>query len=248
MTDVSRKMGAVATEETHGRLGLLTFPSLVHDVCGQAHTGILTVKDGEREKSLFIEKGKIVFARSNDLDDRLGTLLFRKGQITLKDLETAGRLSAETGQRLGGVLVANQIIRSQDLVTGVREQVKAIVTSLFLWTSGDYEIKLGPLPGKEVITLKISTGDMILEGVKRIDSWSRIRLAVGDMDTRYQISSRLEELGEFMSLSLDEWTFLSRCEGPVPLSHLCDVSPLKDFEVCRLVWALTVVGLLKRMS
>jgi len=248
MIDNPRKMRAAAVAETHGQLGLLTIPSLVHDVCAEARTCILTVKDGEREKSLYIEKGKIVFARSNELDDRLGTLLLREGRISLRDLETAGQLSAETGQRLGGVLVANQIIRPQDLVTGVREQVKAIVTSLFLWTKGDYEIKLGPLPGKEVITLKNSTGDMILEGVKRIESWSRITQAVGGMNTRSQVTSRLEEIGELMSLSLDEWTFLSRCEGPVPLAHLCEASPLKDFEVCRLIWALTVVGLLKRSS
>jgi len=248
MIDISRRMRAVVAEDTSGKLGLLTLPSLIHDVCEESRTGILSFTEGERQKSIFIEKGKIVFARSNDLDDRLGTLLLRQGRITLKDLEEAGQLSAETGQRLGGVLVAKQLIRPQDLVSGVREQVKEIVTSLFLWTKGEYEIKFDPLPSKEVITLKISTGDVILEGVKRIDSWSRIKLAVGDLDTRYQVSSRLTELGECMNLSLDEWTFLSRCEGPVPLTHLCESSPLKDFEVCRLVWALTVVGLLKRLS
>jgi len=248
MIDVSRKMRAATLEDARGKLGLLTFPSLIHDVCEEAHTGILTVSDGEREKSVFIDKGKIVFARSNELDDRLGTLLLRSGRIALRGLEEAGRLSAETGQRLGGVLVERQLIRPQDLVTGVREQVKAIVTSLFLWTKGEYETKFGPLPTKEVITLKISTGDMVLEGVKRIDSWSRIKIAVGDGETRYQVSPRLEELGEHMSLSLDEWTFLSRCEGPVTLAHLCEVCPLKDFEVCRLVWAFTVVGLLKRLT
>ena len=96
--------------------------------------------------------------------------------------------------------------------------------------------------------MKMSTGDMILEGVKRIESWSRIKLAVGDLETMYQVSPKLQELGKEMSLSLDEWTFLSRCEGPISLQQLCQASALKDFEVCRLVWAFHVVGLLNRLN
>lgn len=248
MTDISRRMRAVTLEDARGKLAPLTFPSLIHDVCEEADTGVLTITDGDKEKSVFIEKGKIVFARSNDLDDRLGTLLLRRGMITLKSLEDAGRSSQETGQRLGGVLVARGLIRPQDLVEGVRDQVKEIVTSLFLWTKGEYETKFGPLPSKEVITLKMSTGDMVLEGVKRVDSWSRITLAVGDLDTEYQVGPNLEKLTQSMSLSLDEWSFLSQCEGPVTLANLCATSPLKDFEVCRLVWAFSVVGILKRRA
>jgi hypothetical protein len=231
-----------------GRLGPLTFPSLIHDLCEEKHTGVLTVRDEDHEKAVYLDAGRIVFARSDDMDDRLGALLVRRGMIRLRDLEEASEVSARTGRRLGGVLVEAQKIRPQDLVWGVREQVKEIVTSLFLWTRGAYEMAIGPLPSDEVITLKMSTGDVVLEGVKRIDSWTRIHLAVGGLDTRYRVGPRIEELGRSMSLSLDEWTLLSRCEGPVPLAHLCEATPMKDFDVCRLVWALTVAGMLSRID
>jgi hypothetical protein len=126
--------------------------------------------------------------------------------------------------------------------------VKAIVVGLFGWTRGTYDIELGPLPSDEVITLKMSTGDVILEGVKGISEWIRIQLAVGGLSASYQVSPRLDELGRSMSLSLEEWTLLSRCEAPVTIESLCESSPMKDYDVCRLVWAFAVVGMLQRRS
>jgi len=248
MLDARRYIGSALAESPSGRLGPLTLPSLLHDVCEERNTGVLSVKDGEIEKSIFIEKGHIVFARSNDREDRLVSLLIKRGMISLKGAEEAARISLETGKRLGGVLVERHAIRPQDLTWGVREQVKEIVISLFRWTRGTYDMTFGPLPSNEVITLKMSTEDLILEGIKGIDEWVRIQLAVGGLETRYQVSPRLDELGRLMTLTLDEWTLLSRCEAPVSLAQLCDTSPMKNFDVCRLVWAFTIGGLLKRLT
>jgi uncharacterized protein DUF4388 len=248
MADAKTYVGSALVESPTGRLGPLTLPSLIHDVCEEKNTGVLSVRDGETEKSIYVEKGRIVFARSNDMEDRLGSLLIKRGMVSLAAMEEAVASSQATGKRLGGALVEGHHIRPQDLTWGVREQVKEIVVGLFRWTRGTYEIAIGPLPTEEVITLKMSTGDIILEGVKGIHEWVRIQLAVGGLSTNYQVSPRLDELGRTMTLSLDEWTLLSRCEAPVPLQLLCETSPLKDFDVCRLVWAFTVVGLLKRLT
>jgi len=243
-----RRVSATHVVEAEGRLGPLTLPSLVHDICEEKNTGVLAVRDGDIEKAVFIEKGRIVFAKSNDKNDRLGTLILRRGMVSLRDMVAAGEISKQTGQRLGGVLVERGNIRPQDLVAGVRDQVKEITVSLFHWSRGTYEMKVGPLPSNEVITLKMSTGDIILEGLKRVDSWSRIELAVGSPETRYQVDPRVDELSRDVTLSLEEWTLLSRCEGPVMLGLLCEASPMKDYDVCRLVWALNVVGMLKRLD
>ncbi|HZE88247.1 MAG TPA: DUF4388 domain-containing protein [Verrucomicrobiae bacterium] len=248
MRDVKTFVGSTLVDASAGQLGPLTLPSLIHDVCEEKNTGYLSVRDGDIEKSIYVDSGHIVFARSNDKEDRLGSLLIKRGMVSARQMEEAVRASQESGKRLGGVLVEHRMIRPQDLTWGVREQVKEIVVGLFSWTHGSYEMHFGPLPTEEVITLKMSTGDVILEGVKGIHEWIRIQLAVGGLDARYQVSSRLDELGRAMNLSLDEWTLLSRCEQPVDLGALCETSPMKDFDVCRLVWAFTVVGMLSRLS
>jgi hypothetical protein len=121
-----------------------------------------------------------------------------------------------------------------------------MVLELFQWVGGEYLFEPGPLPTSEVITLKMFTPDLLLTGVKRIHSWSRIEAAVGTLQTPYSTTAEIEELAGALNLTLDEWTLLSRCEGQVPLGSLCEESAMADFEVCRLVWAFTVVGLLRR--
>jgi hypothetical protein len=36
------------------------------------------------------------------------------------------------------------------------------------------------------------------------------------------------------------------CEQPMTLEEICDDSKLKDFDVCRLIWAFLVVGALMK--
>ncbi len=248
MIDSRSSSSVTIAEETTGKVGPMTFPALIHDLCAEKHTGVLTLKDGASEKAIYIDKGRIVFARSNEIEDRLGSLMIRRGLLTLRDLEDASYVSIATGQRLGGVLVSKNIVRPKDLVDGVCDQVKEIVISLFLWTRGEYEMKFGALPSKEVITMKVPTESIIMDGVRRINAWARIQLAVGGSETHYTVGPRLPELGDLIDLSLEEWTMLSRCDGPVTLGSLCEQSPLMDFDVCRLVWAFTVVGMLERLD
>jgi hypothetical protein len=232
--------------EHRGKIGPITLPSLLHTVCAARETGTLTVSDATRRKRVYVEEGRIVFAGSNDPDERLGALFLREGMIGLRALQSALSVSLGEKKRLGTVLVQQKAIRPQDLVWGVTEQVKEMVLELFQWTAGEFLFEPGPLPTSEVITLKMFTPDLLLTGVKRIQSWSRIEAAVGPLSTPYSTTAEIEELAGALNLSLDEWTLLSRCEGEVPLERLCEESAMADFEVCRLLWAFTVVGLLRR--
>jgi hypothetical protein len=230
------------------RIGALTIPSLIQGLCGEKKTGTLGLKDEEIVRTLYFDTGRVVFASSTDPDDRLGQLYFKKGMISLKTLTEAAAVSAAEGKRMGNVLVGMKAIRPQDLIWGVTEQVKQMVLSLFQWTRGVHTFKPGPLPSDEVITLKMSTADLVMAGIKGINAGSRIAAAVGDLETSYQSSPRLQELAGQVTLSLDEWTLLSRCEAGATLGQICQASPMNDFEVCRLIWAFMVVGLLLKQE
>src|SRR5439155_6189397 len=176
-----------------------------------------------------------VFATANDRDDSVGQIFFKAGLVSLEGLMGALERAAEEGKRLGTVLVEMELIEAHDLVEGVRCQVRNIVCSLFLWTRGRYRYRPGDLPTDEVITLKLSAGNTILEGIRRIESWERIWEAVGDLDMRYQTAPGLEDMSRDLTLSLEEWTLLSHCERPVTLRDLCRTSSVNDFEIYRLL-------------
>jgi hypothetical protein len=229
-----------------GVLSTTGFPGLIYSILAQKETGVLTLTGDTAEKSIFIRKGRPIFASSTDRDDRLGQVFLKAGKVSLEGLLTAGERALAEKKRLGGVLVEMQLIEPQDLVEGVRTQVRNILCSLFLWTRGRFRYVPGPLPFEEVITLTLSTGNIILEGIRRIESWERIWEAVGGREARYRPTGTALDLVEDLQLSLEEWTLLSRLEQPIGLLDLCRASNLKDFDVCRLVWAFLTLGIVTR--
>jgi len=235
----------------HAREGILssaTFPALVYSILSRDDTGVLTLTADSSEKSVYVQGGSPIFATSSDRDDRLGQVLFKSGTVSLEALMESVEVSLATGKRLGTVLVERGHIEPHGLVEGVRAQVRNIITSLFLWTRGRYRYVPGTLPTDEVITLKLSAGDIILEGIRRVESWGRIWEAVGDLDATYKTTDRVERLSRDMSLSLEEWTLLSHCEQPVRLRELCRISPIKDFSLCQFLWAMQTLGIVTRTS
>jgi hypothetical protein len=231
-----------------GEIGPLTLPTLLQGLCGAQQTGTLTLMDGSITKTLYFESGRVVFAASTDPEDRLGQLYFKRGMITISALKEAVAASVEESRRMGTILVRIKAIRPQDLIWGVTEQVRMMILSVFAWTRGTYLFEPGPLPSNEVITLKVPTPDLVMSGVKSIDSWSRVEAAVGDTGTRYHSSPRHDELARELNLSLDEWSLLSLCESGATLGQMCGESPLPDFEICRLIWGFMVVGLLVKQE
>lgn len=237
-----------ATKTREGILSSNTVPGLMYSILREKDTGVLTLTGETAEKSVYIQSGRPVFATSNDREDRLGQIFFKAGAVSLENLLTAVERSRSEKKRLGTVLVEMGLIQPRDLVNGVLTQVRNIICSLFPWTRGRYRYVPGPLPTDEMITLKLSAGNMILEGIRRVESWERIWEAVGDLDTEYRAASGMEDLSRDLSLSLEEWTLLSHCERPIPLRAICQASTLPDFEICRLLWALLTLGIVTRSS
>jgi uncharacterized protein DUF4388 len=242
----SAKSGGEASRP--GRLGPLTLPSVIQTLSGEKKSGTLVLSDEAITKSLYVDEGRVVFATSTDPDDRLGQLYLRRGMITLPVLAQAAEIATKQRKRMGGVLVEMKAIRPQDLIWGVTEQVRTMVLGLFQWTRGQYRFDPGKPPSTEVITLNMHSADLVLTGIKSIESWSRIAAAVGGLQTPYTTSPRVEALSKELNLTLDEWTLLSRCEGGSTLGSMCADSALGDFEACRLIWAFTVVGLLTQVQ
>ena len=236
------------TPTREGGLSTTTFPGLIYSILSRKETGVLTLTGDTTEKSIYIQTGRPVFAASNDRDDRLGQIFFKAGLVSLEGLVHAVEQAAQENKRLGTVFVEMGLIQPHDLVEGVRTQVRSIVCSLFLWARGRYRYRPGPLPSDEVITLKLSPGNTILEGIRRIERWERIWEAVGGLEVQYQTAPGIEDISRDLTLSLEEWTLLSYCERPASLRELCRSSTLKDFEICRLLWALMTLGIVVRRS
>ena len=231
---------------SEGSLADHDFPDLVEAVYESQWTGRLTVTHMGVGKSVIVQSGRLVFASSTSRDDRLGELLLRQGKITLHQYIEAGKLM-EGNKRLGTILVERGAIAPKELVQGVVEQTREIIFGTFQWTEGRYRMEQ-TAADSEAITLKISTPDLILEGIRRVEAWSRIERGIGGLGARYVATPRAAERLPQISLSPEKAALVKGLSAAKIIQQICEESSLSHFEVCRTLWAFRVMGLIRRVD
>jgi hypothetical protein len=232
--------------KTQGSLAEQDFPRLVQALHERSWTGVLTLTHAGAGKSVVVQDGRMVFASSSSRDERLGELMLRRGRITLRQLADAGKAMVP-GKRLGTVLVEQGALAPKDLVRSVVEHTQEIIYAAFLLTDGEYRLEQGG-DTKEAIKLNISTPDLILEGIRRIDSWTRIDRAVGGLSAKFDRIADYEARLRGVTLAPEKLALLTYLTQPRTVEQICEASSLPDFEVCRMLWAYRVVGVVRRLS
>jgi hypothetical protein len=211
------------------------FCDLLLSVCATGNTGELRFRSLEAEKTVVIQSGRVVFARSSSADDRLGPYLLRAGKVRFDHLMDLTKFVSPT-KRFGTVLVENHVLTPKDLVQGVIGQVRSIVLSLFTWTEAEYAFEVKELE-KETITLRIPTPKLVTDGVRQVTSWRRVTGGIGSLDAVYQTSDGAAEGASGADLEPTTLELLSDLRGPKTIAEACAGSELSDFEVCQLLWA-----------
>lgn len=229
-----------------GSLARHDFPDLVQALYERRWSGVLTLSHMGVGKVVTVHEGRMVFASSTSRDERLGELLLRRGRITLRQFVEAGR-GITPGKRLGTVLVERGILPPKDLVRAVLEHTQEILYGAFQWVEGHYVLQ-EHVAAPETIQLKLSTPDIIIEGIRRIESWTRIERALGGIEARYVRAQQTEPILADTTLAPEKVDLLEDLGVERDLGGLCDSCPLPDFEVCQTLWAFRVIGLVRRVD
>ena len=228
-----------------GSLEESSLQELLRSVCKSKESGILTCFVGDHRKSIFIQDGQIVFATSTSFDDRLGECLLRYGKITVRNFLEATK-SVRPDKRLGAILCETQSISPEDLVDGVRSQVRDIILSLFQVTRGPYELVLREVDTQELIVLNESPEGLIFSGIKTIQSWSRISKGISSFSSKLVPAEEAEKILFHLNLTPEESHLFSLCgKGQFSVEEICGMSYLSNFDTCRTLWAFLMVGVLE---
>ena len=221
------------------------FADLIQELHEARWTGILTLTSMGRARRVVVQEGRPVFASSSNPDDRLGELLLRQGRISLQQFVDASK-GVRPGRRLGAVLVEQGVMTPKELIAAVVDHTRHIICSAFQWREGHF--RLDPGRESEDITLRMNTPDLLVGGIRRIESWSRVARGVGGLDTCYQCQPGYATVAASMQLAPEERELLGGLHEPRSVAAICALSSLPDFEVCRLLWAFRVAGLVRRQD
>jgi hypothetical protein len=227
-----------------GRIEDSSVPELMRSILSSGETGVFTFRNGEVTKSVFMHMGRVVYARSTDPDERMGESLLARGKISMRQYLEASQL-IRPGRRLGTILVEMGALGAEDLLPSIEQHVKEILLDVFVWTRGEYELVMNEPSMDDIVTLNISIENLILEGIRLTRAWSRIFRGIGGPDAVPMPTGNTEVLYK-LSLTDDEQEVLAHVNGRSSVEQICQVSYLSNFETCRILWALQVLGVIRR--
>lgn len=221
-----------------GSLRAVFVPDVLTFVNMLKKTGILTLRNQDQVRKLFWEKGELVFATSSIPSESLGSFLVRHGRITQAQHEESGR-RVEPGTRQGKVLVQMGILTPKQLWWAVKNQVLEIVYDLFSQKEGLFFFEETDEINEEKIKLSTSTTNIIMEGIRRLDEWPRIREFIPTDEAVPTVTSA-DARDKNVKFMEGEMEILSLVDGERTVRAIIHASALDEFETLRILMALVL--------
>ncbi len=234
-----------------GNVREIRFASILVWLSRKRMTGVLSLSTPDFTKKVYLSQGDAVFATSTYMDDCLGIVLLKAGKISVEQYDKSVELLKKSPKRHGMILVELGYLSAKDVFWGVKFQVREIIYSMFAIEDGEYEFIEGDLPSEEVITLKMSTGALIYEGVKKIGSWTKIKNEMPDMDSMLKLSDDPLSLFQNIEFEQQDKKILSLINGKLTIKEVIENSWVSSFEALKIIytfWSLGIVELASSIS
>ena len=228
--------------DIHQKLAAMSLPKSLAIAHQRKDSGALIVRAGELTKNIFLNEGSVIFASSNDRNDRLGEMLVRRGVVSVCDFLEASSMVVP-GKRFGTVLIEMGLLSPEQLVWAVKEQVKEIIFSLFGELFVTYRFEPAAHAGDEVITLNINTPELIRQGILSMD---RISWALSDFENLHGdlvLSRSPESILNVLSLSKLEQEIVLFLKQPREfVSVFTGHPPSLHSSIVKFMWTLYILG------
>jgi hypothetical protein len=235
-------------ERTHhyrGDLRTTALPEMLAVIHQIRVSGEVEATAGEFSKRIFLESGYVVHASSSDLADSLGSFLKRSGRLSDGQFQSAMQKRSEGSRRLGEVLIEQGVLSPAQVCEAIREHVENIIWSLFSWEEGEVTFQLGEPDLTGIVRIQIPLRQVILQGIKRAANAKSLVHRMGGRDSLFEPHFRFEDLIE-LALEDPEYQLLSQVDGRRTLYELCTQGPQAAADNARLLYAFSVLGLVRR--
>src|SRR5512134_2765683 len=170
-----------------GDLRTTPLPDVLQWVATGHKTGTLHVERRSVQKRIILRDGSVYSSWSNDPRESLGQFLIRMRFVTEEQLFRVLLAQEEKGRLLGSILVADGLLGEDDLKRALKAKAEETVFDLFLWPSGQFEFREGEFPSDILITFESPVTPVILEGIRRVDEWQRIKAVFPSMETTVKV-------------------------------------------------------------
>lgn len=172
-----------------GDVDILGLGNLLQLLAMNKREGILTLTKGMEAKKVYFGPAGIRLLSSNMRRvNKLGKILMRHRKITRSDLEALLKEQKLLGWKLGQIAVTSGLVKKEDVVRALREQVEEEIFDMFMWSEAAFEFLEGKGPRAEVdnplarVNIEVNVTSLVLEAARRADELLLIRQFLHDDD------------------------------------------------------------------
>jgi len=230
--------GGIEKKSIYGKLQHFPLADILLDLQRSEKNGILEISADHIIKKIYIKNGDMVYATSNREEDRFIEILLRTNTITIDQYYQVLDISKKKGKSHGSVLVELGLLKPEDLILAVREQVEQIIIGLFRLGNGKFGFLEGPVVSDKLITMKLSAANLIYRGIKSIKNITSITRVMPASDTVLCYSD--DPMNLFQDIGLDKMDkdILSLIDGKRSVHDILSASPFDNLQTIKSIYAL----------
>ncbi len=233
--------------DLQGNIERFTLPEIFQLISTSRKTGTLGIQRGDDIVMVYFKNGGVVYGYGPRKTFHVGRMLVERDRLSPEQLDDAiaeQSRQVSTGKRLGQILVEKKYVDRADIEEVVRKQVEELIYSLMAWDQGSFKFYENQFPTEEEITVNISTENVVLEGLRRLDEISRLRDYLPDFSTVYSLSPSVAGQKRDITLEPDEWNVLSLIDGHREINDIVEASDLESIETLKCLASLQLAGLI----
>jgi tetratricopeptide (TPR) repeat protein len=188
MSDAADRWPTNAPMANVGSLARVALPEILKRIALNELSGSLEASSGKTARTIYFDRGFVVFTASTSKADGLGQCLIEAGRITEHELELAARLMGTRGRRIGQAIVAAGLLSEDELGRQLARQARRIAASIYALSKGTYRFEQQECPIPMEHRLSLSMYRLQLEGIRKMTNGKLILESMPPLDEVVRIS------------------------------------------------------------
>jgi uncharacterized protein DUF4388 len=193
-------------------------------------SGVLHLDRGGEHRGLVLREGQVAYAMSDVAGERLGDVLVRHGDVTQDVFDRAEAAARSEGRRLGAILVDTGIVGTDQLEHAVATHVRTMLYSALDEPGGPPSFETVEAAAEDaagwLAVSRLSTGQLLLDAVRRLEDPAVVREALGDQDRKLVLITDPWFRAQPVTLTPTDGFVLSRVDGTLSTRELVGLIPL----------------------
>lgn len=209
-------------------------------------SGVVTALRGKLKRLFCVERGELVFATSNVIEEQFSEYLVEQKLLSVAELAIAQQAADRQGLKLTRVLADKGALDEPTLNRALETHFRELLFATLSWPDGEASLARGrPQLGGE-LTVRVDCIPLLI-GFARSQpaSLDELRARVGSPATHLEVRDERRALLEGHDVGPVARQLLEACDGTLTVEDLVDRTPGDEPAVWRALYTLLLIGALE---